>query len=134
MDHLETLLIRQCSGLDGSILSIQVGKRNGQAAPIFHPDWTRMDLPVDDRSNDERIEAIRRELSVNLNPVERRTWEQLINDRSIAEIARDEGRTRSAIYERIRGNSKGQGGMIAKNPYVALWWCERLRSLQSGEA
>jgi hypothetical protein len=29
---------------------------------------------------------------------------------------------RSAIYARICGNSKGQGGMIAKNFWVLLWW------------
>ena len=28
----------------------------------------------------------------------------------------------AAIYERIRGNSKGQGGMIRKNDYVHIWW------------
>jgi hypothetical protein len=33
--------------------------------------------------------------------------------------------SRTAIYERIRGNSKGHGGMIAKNLYVAIWWRTR---------
>ena len=62
---------------------------------------------------------------VNLNDVERRTWRQILSASSINAIAREEGVSRAAIYARIQGNSKGQGGMIGKNVWVLLWW--RLR-------
>ena len=45
--------------------------------------------------------------------------------KSVASIAKEEGVSRAAIYARIQGNSRGQGGMIAKNFWVLLWW--RLR-------
>jgi hypothetical protein len=58
----------------------------------------------------------------NLNRTERRTWILLLLGQSIVEIARKEGISRAAIYERIRGNFQGQGGMIRKNDYVHIWW------------
>ena len=123
----EILFFQQCRTLDGRIERIEVGRRNGRVAPLFIPDWGLIDPVSDSNQAERRAKAIRAELSINLNPLERRTWRQLIHDRPIIEIAQEEGVSRSAIYERIRGNSKGQGGMIAKNPYVALWWIERLR-------
>jgi len=57
-----------------------------------------------------------------LTKTERRTWLLLLLGYSIVETARKENVSRSAIYERIRGNSKGQGGMIRKNDYVWIWW------------
>ena len=57
-----------------------------------------------------------------LNRIERRTWLMLLLGESITQIADREKRSRSAIYHRIRGNSKGQGGMIRKNDYVRIWW------------
>lgn len=64
---------------------------------------------------------------VNLNDVERRTWRQILSAASINTIAREEGISRAAIYARIQGNSKGQGGMIGKNVWVLLWWRLRQR-------
>ena len=126
-DDNEVLFFHQCRSLDGSAHRVEVGRRNRLPTAIIRPDWALIDPSPDPEEVDRRAETIREELSINLNPVERRTWRQLINERPICEIALGEGVTRTAIYERIRGNSKGQGGMIAKNPYVALWWIERLR-------
>jgi len=126
-EHDEILFFQQCRTLDGRIQRIEVGRRNGRATPLFTPDWALIDPVSASAEAERRARAIRKELSINLNRLERRTWNRLVNERSILEIAREEGVSRCAIYERIRGNSKGQGGMIAKNPYVALWWIERLR-------
>lgn len=67
---------------------------------------------------------------VNLNEVERRTWRQILSATSINAIAAEEGISRAAVYSRIQGNSKGQGGMVAKNFWCLLWW--RLRQEQQG--
>ncbi len=68
-------------------------------------------------------------LYVNLNPVEARTWRQILSGKSISAIAREEGVSRAAIYSRIVGNSKDQGGMIAKNFWVLLWWHFRRKKI-----
>src|SRR4029077_15969191 len=62
---------------------------------------------------------------VNLNSLERETWRKILGAQSVASIANEEGVSRAAIYARIKGNRKGQGGMIGKNFWVLLWW--RLR-------
>ena len=64
-------------------------------------------------------------LTANLTETECRTWRRLLDGQSIAAIAAAEGVSRTAIYERIRGSSRGHGGMVAKNPWVALWWLHR---------
>ena len=68
---------------------------------------------------------------VNLNPLERETFRRILRGQSIASIADEDGVRRSAIYARICGNSKGHGGMIAKNFWVLLWW--RLRQATQGK-
>jgi len=67
---------------------------------------------------------------VNLNPIQRRTWRKVLSGQSISSIAHGEGISRKAVYDRIQGNAKGQGGMIAKNFWCLLWW--RLRQRQMG--
>src|ERR1017187_2865836 len=67
-------------------------------------------------------------LFVTLTPIERETWRKILGGQSIASIAKEEGVSRAAIYARIEGNGKGQGGMIAKNFWVLLWWLMRRRA------
>ena len=67
-------------------------------------------------------ERLVREVMYGLNRTERRTWLLLLLGLPILEVACKEKVSRAAIYERIRGNSKGQGGMIRKNDYVEIWW------------
>lgn len=126
LNEQESLIFQSCRSLDGSIHSVNLGRRNGKLTPLFHPAWTSwLGQPKEVCKN--RFVNIRREISRNLTPVERRTWKKLIDGKSILEIAKEEGVSRTAIYERIRGNSKAQGGMIAKNDYVAAWWYLRTR-------
>lgn len=66
-------------------------------------------------------------LYVNLNPIETETWKKLLKGQTIRDIAHEEGVSRQAVYSRIVGNSKGQGGMIGKNFWVLLWWLLRQR-------
>jgi hypothetical protein len=94
--------------------------------PRFSPeDLEPVSVADDDTSEMDELIA---EITQNLTAVERRTWLRLVDGTSILELAASEGVSRAAIYERIRGNSKGQGGMIAKNDYVGIWW--RLRQTQ----
>lgn len=78
--------------------------------------------PASVESRQNQVQELLDELSKNLTPLERSTWERLMDGSSIAEIAGQDSIKCSAVYARIRGNSKGQGGMISKNEYVALWW------------
>jgi len=55
-------------------------------------------------------------LFINLNPVERETWRRILAARTVAEIAKEEGTSRAAIYARIRGNRLGQGGNDREEP------------------
>jgi hypothetical protein len=107
--------------LDGSIESVSVCKRNGKSSLFFHPSWTE---PPEAALNSLEVGDPER-YSVNLNPIERETWRRIRQGDSIACIANDDGVARSAIYSRIRGNRKGQGGMTAKNFWVLLWWALR---------
>jgi hypothetical protein len=121
----ETLFFQRCATLQGETQTVQVGRRNGRRVAFLKPDWTLGEAETSPEPDPNRIANLRRELSIDLNPLERRTWLQLLDGRSIGDIAHSEGRTRTAIYERIRGNGKSRAGMVGKNPYVALWWCQR---------
>lgn len=115
-----------CRDLRGSIQSVSIGRRNGRRAAFFSPAFTEPALPAAPKTH--RAEQER--LFVNLTPVERETWRKLLQAQSVASIALEEGVSRSAIYERIQGNRRGQGGMIAKNPWILLWWRLRKRLLR----
>jgi hypothetical protein len=112
----ETTYFRYCRTLDGRLEPVDTFIHNGRVVPRFVPETRK---PQTDRSDFKRLI---REVMYNLNRTERRTWVSLLLGQSIVEIARKEEVSRSAIYERIRGNSKGQGGMIRKNDYVHIWW------------
>jgi hypothetical protein len=102
---------------------ISVGRRNGRPAIFFPPDIAgpaAQPGPAPDLREQER-------LYVNLTPIERKTRRKILSAQSIASIASEEGVSRAAIYARIEGNGKGQGGMIGKNVWVLLWWLMRRR-------
>ena len=99
-------------------MRVSLGKRNGRATILFTPEWTDAERDVPDSF--PWVDDVK--YYVNLNPVESATWRKVLNGESIAAIAHDEGISRQAVYARIRGNSQGQGGMIAKNFWVLLWW------------
>ena len=117
----ELLYFRYCRTLDGGAIPVDTAKQNGRLVPRFSPGQFE---PAPDEGDGELDELIA-EICQNLTTIERRTWLELIDGLTVLDIAATEGVSRSAIYERIRGNSKGHGGMVAKNPYVAIWW--RLR-------
>lgn len=124
-DDFQNLLFRVFRDLRGSVQSAGGGRRNGKPA-VFFP----QSLPEPPDPATERTDLCDQErLFVNLNPLERQTWRKILQAQSIASIAQQEGVSRAAIYARIQGNNKGQGGMVAKNLWVLLWWLLRQRSL-----
>jgi hypothetical protein len=127
-DNFEILKFQVCRDLRGSIQRVSVGRRNGRPAAFFSPtlsDPASPEPPEPDREQQGR-------LFVNLTPTECETWRKLLRAQSVASIAREEGVSRNAIYARIQGNARGQGGMIAKNPWILLWWRLRQRLLTPG--
>ncbi len=117
----EVSYFRYCRKIDGTLEPVDVAKRNGRLVPRFHPSITEPELQIDPEESPEYRELVE-EVTQNLNSVERRTWLRLLDGVSILDIAAEDGVSRAAIYERIRGNSRGHAGMIAKNSYVAIWW------------
>jgi hypothetical protein len=121
-----TVFFQACNTLDGRSERVGLGRRNGHPVMLLPPNWAE-NTPQQACSSpwidDPRF-------YVNLNVVERRTWRQILSAISISTIAAEEGVSRAAIYARIQGNSKGQGGMIGKNVWVLLWW--RLRQRITG--
>src|ERR1700739_4830202 len=96
-DLHETIVFQRSRTLKGNIRPVTVGRRNGKTAALFGPEWISLEPMTDAQCEDRRTLEIREELCVNLNPIERRTWEQIINGRSIREIAAEEKVKRPAI-------------------------------------
>jgi hypothetical protein len=119
----ETLIFRSCRSLDGRSHQVDVGRRNGRPVLILHPDWTTPNLPST-TTHSEISTGFLELICINLTPLERLTWLQLLAGRSVRNIARDQGVSRAAIYIRIRGKD-GKGGMAVKNPWVGAWWDRR---------
>jgi hypothetical protein len=115
----DILYFEACSGLDGTQQPVQIGRRNGRRSPLFHPDWTSAVFPP--KSSAKRDRKLPDAIFINLTALERQTWLQIVRGSTIAEIARAEGVSRTAIYTRIRGKD-GHGGMAARNAYVGVWW------------
>jgi hypothetical protein len=124
MKNLEddTVYFRRCCTLTGRLVSLSIAKRNGK--PFLS--LPRGCAELADRS-EERPFWTQERYYVNLNPIERRTWEKVLRGYTISQIAREEGVSRQAILARIRGNSKDQGGMVSKNFWVLLFWVLRRR-------
>jgi DNA-binding CsgD family transcriptional regulator len=121
----DVLTYQACCGLDGRIYHVDTGKRNGHLVPIIKTVFSAYFSETDLNDEDEKAKELFKVISADLTPTERRTWRKLLEGKTIQQIAGEEKTTRSAIYERIRGNSKGQGGMISKNEFVELWWLRR---------
>ena len=115
----ETRYFRYIRTFAGRLEPVDFARRNGRLVPNFSPEHTEADPGQGVRSD---LKPLLRELMYALNRTERRTWLLLLLGYSIVEIARKERVSRPAIYARIRGNRKKQGGMIRKNEYVAIWW------------
>jgi hypothetical protein len=115
----ETTYFRYVRTLDGRLESVDVGRRNGRLVPRIPREITEHGF---NRAGNPDLRELLREVMYGLNRKERRTWLLLLLGNSILDIATRERVSRTAIYERIRGNSQGHGGMIRKNDYVAIWW------------
>lgn len=114
--------------LEGNIHLHGCYKRNGEIVANFTPHWLN---PPSLFTPARRKRSARKsipDLFANLTEIEKRTWKKLLAAQSPEKIAGEEGVTRSAVYERIRGNGNGQGGMIKKNRWVAKWWRLRKQS------
>jgi hypothetical protein len=120
----DLLRFRRCRDLHGNPVTVTAGRRNGKPAAFIRP--LSEDLSPAPEPQEFREQS---RLYVNLNSIEGDTWRKLLGGQSIASIAKEEGVSRSAIYSRIQGNSKGQGGMVSKNYWVLLWWRVRQRIL-----
>ena len=115
----DVIRFRQIRTLDGRLEPVDLIRRNGHPVPRLVRSVFDSSGPGGERSD---LLPLYREIMYGLSRLERRTWLPLLLDRSIDEVAESEGVSRAAIYARIRGNSKKQGGMIRKNDYVAIWW------------
>jgi hypothetical protein len=124
-DDFQILRFRVFRDLHGSVQSAGGGRRNGKPAVFFPQSLSEPPDPAAEQTN----LCDQQRLFVNLNPLERETWRKILQAQSISSIAEQEGVSRAAIYARIQGNNKGQGGMVAKNFWVLLWWLARQRSL-----
>jgi hypothetical protein len=120
-DDLDSFRFGFCRDLYGGVQQVSCGRRNGKPAIFFTPNISEASGPPTTAPEFREQER----LFVNLTPIERETWRKILSAQSITSIAKEEGVSRAAIYARIEGNRKGQGGMIAKNVWCLLWW--RLR-------
>jgi len=119
----ETIYFRYCRSLDGRLVSVDTARHNGRAVPRFPRYITEFIDPLPEETPDflELVE----EVCYNLTPIERSTWLRILDGQCLLAIAEQDHVSHVAIYERIRGNSKGHGGMISKNDYVRHWWKRR---------
>lgn len=120
MKHNEITSFSYVRDLNGKLLPISLARRNGWPMLLFPP--TCIDPPAEEHAG-ELFEQ--EKYYVNLNPLERDTWSKILRGWPLSRIAKDDGVSHQAILSRIRGNSKGQGGMVAKNFYVLVWWIAR---------
>ena len=124
LDDSESFRFKTCRDLYGGVQPISTGRRNGRPAIFFPPDIAEPAAKAESTPDLREQER----LYVNLTPIERQTWRKILSAQSIVSIASEERVSRAAIYARIEGNGKGQGGMIAKNFWVLLWWLMRRRA------
>lgn len=119
-----TILFPTCNTLGGRSDRVRPGRRDGRPVVLLPPNWAH-------KASQQACSSLRFDdlsFCVNFDEVERRTWSQILSTIGINAIAREEGVSRAAIYARIQGNSKGQGGMTGENVWVLLWWRMRQRT------
>lgn len=108
-------LLPLCCDLRGKIRSVQFGRRNGRVCLLLgQADWA----PENRDEESDQIEPDWDSVSASSEPLtiaQRRAWVRLVNRRPVAEIAREEGVTRAAIYDRIHR-------MCARSHIIRVWW------------
>lgn len=119
-DH-DVVKFRLYRSFNGSFSPLDVVRRNRKVVPSFRP---RSFEPGSEPDLHPRRNQLPARL-LNLTPIQARTFDHILKGKSIAEIAREEGVSRSAIYQRIKG-TRGRGGMISKNPWAYIWWVLQL--------
>lgn len=133
-DKPDEIKFQRCRTIVGAIRCVGTYRRNGKTVLNLGPTWTSPSdfSEPEARDGHVRSRAIPDDLFANLTEVEERTWRMILKGYSPADIAKEERVTRPAIYERIRGNTKGQGGMVSKNRWVARWWNLRKNLRRNG--
>jgi len=109
----EALYFRYCRNWEGDLEPIRHSspkRKNGAARFDPHPMSPGSEAAWDRSNWSELLE----EVSTNLTPIERRTWMRLLDVPVSARSCRRRRCHEGCGYERIRGNSNGQGGMIRK--------------------
>ena len=123
----DVFFYRAYCDLYGTVQPVATCRRNGKPALCLRPG---LDPDADPAGEPSRH---REDAFENLTAVERHRWERFLDGRSIPQVAEEDRVTRQAIYECIRGNAKGQGGMIAKNRWVRRWWTRRKEFFKDDE-
>ncbi|SRR6266567_3667613 len=120
LDDLDRLDVLRCASLYGDACDVVPYRHN--RAPAMRVALKDVEgIAARLRTRRDLLDEI---LTINLSPVERRTWMRLLSGASIRAVAKEDGVTRTAIYARIRG-SRRSAGMVSKNPFVAQWWARR---------
>ena len=109
----EITYFRYCRTLDGRLEPVDTARQNGRVVPRFPRSIT--EPPPSDETETAEYRELVEEVSENLNAVERGTWLRILDHQPILEIAKEDGVTRAAIYDRIHR-------MVEKNEYCAIWW------------
>jgi DNA-binding CsgD family transcriptional regulator len=113
-DSPETNQFPQYHRIDGAVETVSLIRRNRRPELQFPPAVIEFPLYLEAEETPEYRELVD-EVCQNLSETERRTWLRIIDGRSILDIAREEGVSRQAIYDRIKR-------MVEKNEYCAIWW------------
>jgi len=100
-------------------------RRCGRLVPRHEPE-SRREGPSSRRLAD--LLEFCREITYGLNTLQRRTFLRLLLG-TLEDTANSFGISRAAVYSRIRGRD-GNGGMIAQNEYVRIWWTGRKKTNQ----
>lgn len=113
--ELDAITLGRCARVDGSPITVDIIKRNQKLVPILRREVLNTD-PLEPGHRPRLPSRLE-----NLNATQSRTFDQILQGKSISAIAEAEGVSRAAIYSRIRG-SHGRGGMIRRNLWAFLWW------------
>ena len=120
----ETTYFRYFRNLQGELMSIDFAKQSRRRVPLFDRSCLTPDFH-DQEEESAEMKELQDEVSYSLTPTERSTFLRLLDDFSIAELAKDDRVSRAAIYCRIHS-------MVPKNEYVKIWW-ERKNKINQHE-